>query len=93
MHKLTAALLSAFVAVKRTAANVSARIHAFLINLHIANLRALVARAEARVKRLIDVERYHKAAYIEAGKVADEAHADAQAVAAKVETEVAALGK
>lgn len=93
MHKITAALLAAFVSVKSVAANISARIHAFLINLHVANLRALVTRAEARIKRLLDVERYHRAAAIEAGKLVDDAVDARSAVAVKVETEVAALGK
>lgn len=92
MHKITAALLSAFVSVKRVGANIAARIHAFLIDLHIANLRTLVTKAENRVKRLLGVAEYHKAAAIEATTVADGAQRKADAVTASVATQVSTLG-
>lgn len=87
MHKLTAALLAAFGAAHRFASSVAVRIHALLIDLHVANLRAMVQRAEARAKRLVDMAVFHRAAAVEADTLADEAGrvADATALAAQAE--------
>jgi hypothetical protein len=92
MHKITAALISGFTAARRFASNVAVRIHAFLIDLHIANLRALVERAEKRVTRWADVARYHRAASLEATTRADEAQRTADAVAQNANAEAAAHG-
>ncbi|KVO91159.1 hypothetical protein WL21_26520 [Burkholderia ubonensis] len=73
MHKLTAAMLASFAAVKGFSARIAARIHAFLVALHIANLRKLIENADKRVRQYDDLIRYHKAAGIEAESRADEA--------------------
>ena len=73
MHKLTALLLAAFHAAHRFSSNLAARFRAFLVSLHVANLRALLAKADARIKRLEGVAQYHKAAAAEADTMADEA--------------------
>ncbi|CAB3795594.1 hypothetical protein [Pararobbsia alpina] len=92
MSKLTAALLSAFVSFKRVSASLAARIHSFLIDLHVASLEAMVERAEARAARLFRVADYHSAAHIEATTVAQAAALDAQVVTAKALADAAAAG-
>lgn len=92
MHKLTAAILAAFNAAHRAFANASIRVRAFLVELHVANLKALVKRAEARVERILSVARYHRAAAYEADVMADEATRKADAVVAQATAEAAAHG-
>jgi hypothetical protein len=92
MHKLTAALLAAFGAARRVASNIASRFHAVLLDLHVSNLRALVARAEVRIGRFEGLVQYHKAAAAEADTLADEAARVAGNVAAAAEAEAAKHG-
>ncbi|KVT22978.1 hypothetical protein [Burkholderia ubonensis] len=80
MHKLTAALLAGFGAVKGVCAQITERVYAALIAMHVTNLRKLIERADKRVRQYDDLIRYHKAAGIEAESRADEAARAADAV-------------
>ncbi|CAJ3294185.1 hypothetical protein [Burkholderia pseudomallei] len=80
MHKLTAALLAGFAAIKGFSVRVAERVHAALIAMHVANLRKLIERADKRVRQYDDLISYHKAAGIEAESRADEAARAADAV-------------
>ncbi|MCA8314721.1 hypothetical protein LGN43_10550 [Burkholderia multivorans] len=92
MHKLTAAMLAGFAAFKEFGASIAARIHAFLLAQHVANLRKLIERANKRVRQFDDVVRYHKAAAIEAEVQADEAARAAEAVERAVKIEATLHG-
>jgi len=62
MHKITASFLAAWAALHTAAANVSVGVRSFLVELHIANLKAMVKRANDRVTRLRRLRSYHEAA-------------------------------
>ena len=85
MHKLSSAVLAAYVAAV-------AALHSLLVRWHLANLRALVKKAEDRAQRFIDLKWYHYAQAKEADSFATDAQVQAAALHDQATQEAEALG-
>ncbi|CAJ0901378.1 hypothetical protein R6138_04573 [Ralstonia thomasii] len=96
MHKISSAALAAYLAAveaTRKAFNTaSIAVHAVLVRWHLANLRALVKKAEDRAQRFIDLKWYHYAQAKEADSYATDAQVQAAAAHDLATQEAESLG-
>jgi hypothetical protein len=92
MHKITRAILAIFNAAHQAAALASLRVRAFLVDLHVKSLKAMVASAEARVRRFSNLAAYHRTQAYNAQIIAGNAAHAANQVLTKARTEADSHG-
>ena len=96
MHKISSTALAAYLAAveatRKAFESASIAVHALLVRWHLANLRALVKKAEDRAQRFIDLKWYHYAQANEADSFAIDAQVQAAALHDQATQEAEALG-